>query len=59
MWHVSCTQRIQGNCQLLVIENQIAYRNPALRECEDETHTPEMGIHETWEFNGKCQNTSH
>jgi hypothetical protein len=40
-------------------------RNPILRECEDETHTPEMG---TWESSGtfkisefdcKGQNTSH
>jgi hypothetical protein len=39
--------------------------NPTLRECEDETHTPEMG---TWESSGtpessefdcKGQNTSH
>ncbi len=40
-------------------------RNPILRECEDETHTSEMG---TWEsigapeiskFNGRGQNTLH
>jgi hypothetical protein len=40
-------------------------RNPTLRECEDETHTPEMG---TWESSGtpetskfdcKGQNTLH
>jgi hypothetical protein len=39
--------------------------NPTLRECEDETHTPEM---RTWEFSGtpkslefdyNGQNTSH
>jgi hypothetical protein len=41
------------------------YRNPTLRKCEDETHTPEMG---TWESSGtpetlkfdyKGQNTLH
>jgi hypothetical protein len=40
-------------------------RNLTLRECEDETHTPEMG---TWEFSGtpktskfdcRGQNTSY
>jgi hypothetical protein len=40
-------------------------RNPTLRECEDETHTPEIG---TWESSGipkisefdcRCQNISH
>jgi hypothetical protein len=45
--------------------NNIFCRNPTLRVCEDETHTPEMG---TWEssktpksseFNWKGQNTSH
>ncbi len=43
----------------------ISCRNPTLRECEDETHTPEMG---TWEssvtpesskFDCKGQNTLH
>jgi len=40
-------------------------RNPTLRECEDETHIPEMGTWEssrtpeTSEFDGKGQNTSH
>jgi hypothetical protein len=40
-------------------------RNPILRKCEDETHTPEMGTWEssrtpeTSEFDGKGQNTSH
>ncbi len=42
-----------------------ACRNPTLKECEDETHTPEMG---TWEsfgtpktskFDCRGQNTSH
>jgi hypothetical protein len=39
--------------------------NPTLRECEDETHTPEMGTWEstetpkTSEFNGRGQNTLH
>jgi hypothetical protein len=39
--------------------------NPTLRECEDETHTPEMGTWESsgtlesLEFNWKGQNTSH
>jgi len=40
-------------------------RNPSLRECENETHTLEMGTWEssktpkTLEFNCKGQNTSH
>jgi len=40
-------------------------RNPTLRECEDETHTPEMGTWEssgtpkTLEFDCRGQNTSH
>jgi hypothetical protein len=40
-------------------------RNPTLRECEDETHTPEMGswesfgIPESLEFDYKGQNTLH
>jgi hypothetical protein len=40
-------------------------RNPTLRECEDETHTPEMGTWESFrtlessEFNYKGQNTFH
>jgi hypothetical protein len=40
-------------------------RNPTLRECEDEIHTPEMGTWEssetpeTSEFNFRGQNTSH
>ncbi len=47
------------------IFNSIYYRNPTLRECEDETHIPEMG---TWESSGipksskfdcKGQNTLH
>jgi hypothetical protein len=39
--------------------------NPTLRECEDETHTPEMGTWESprtaesLEFDCKGQNTSH
>ncbi len=39
--------------------------NPTLKECEDETHIPEMGIWEstgtpkTLEFDGKGQKTSH
>jgi hypothetical protein len=39
-------------------------RNPTLRECEDETHTPEMGTWESWrtpktsELNCRGQNTS-
>ncbi len=40
-------------------------RNPTLKECQDETHTPEMGTWqssgtpETSEFDRKGQNTSH
>jgi hypothetical protein len=40
-------------------------RNPILRKCEDETHTPEMGTWESFgtlenlEFDCKGQNTSH
>ncbi len=40
-------------------------RNPTLRKCEDETHTPELGTWEslgtpkTSEFNCKGQNTLH
>jgi hypothetical protein len=40
-------------------------RNPTLRECEDETHTPEMGTWESsktpdiFEFDCRGQNTSH
>ncbi len=40
-------------------------RNPTLRECEDETHTPEMGTWESTgtpkssEFDCNGQNTSH
>jgi len=40
-------------------------RNPTLRECEDETHTPEMGIWESFgtpetsEFDCKGENTLH
>jgi hypothetical protein len=40
-------------------------RNPTLRECEDETHTPEMGTWESYgtlessEFVYKGQNTLH
>ncbi len=40
-------------------------RNPTLRECEDETNTPEMGTWEasrtpeSLEFDCKGQNTSH
>jgi len=40
-------------------------RNPTLRECEDETHTPEMGTWEsfetpeTLEFDFRGQNTLH
>ncbi len=43
----------------------IIYRNPTLTECEDETHTPEMGtwesfeIPETSKFNCRGQSTSH
>jgi len=39
--------------------------NPTLRECEDEIHTPEMGIWESsetpeiLEFDYRGQNTSH
>jgi len=39
--------------------------NPTLRECEDETHIPEMGtwesfeIPKTSEFDCRRQNTSH
>jgi hypothetical protein len=39
--------------------------NPTLRECEDETHTPEMGTWESFEtpetldFDYRGQNTSH
>jgi hypothetical protein len=41
------------------------YRNLTLRECEDETHTPEMGtwesigIPKSLEFNCNGQNTLH
>jgi hypothetical protein len=40
-------------------------RNPTLRECEDETHTPEIGTWESSEtpktskFDCRSQNTSH
>jgi len=40
-------------------------RNPTLKECEDETHTPEMGTWESFgtpeisEFDCRGQNTSH
>jgi hypothetical protein len=40
-------------------------RNPTLRDCEDETHTPKMGTWEsfgtfkTFEFDRKGQNTLH
>jgi hypothetical protein len=43
----------------------LIYRNPTLRECEDETHTPEMGTWESSEtlesseFDCKGQNISH
>jgi len=43
----------------------VFYRNPILRECEDETHTPKVGTWEssgtpkTSEFNCRGQNTSH
>jgi hypothetical protein len=41
------------------------YHNPILRECEDESHTPEMGTWESFgtpessEFDCKGQNTLH
>jgi hypothetical protein len=47
------------------LRRQLNCRNPILKECEDETHTLEMG---TWEssrtpeiseFNCRGQNTSH
>jgi hypothetical protein len=40
-------------------------RNPTLRECEDETHIPKIGIWESFrtpetsEFDCKGQNASH
>jgi hypothetical protein len=40
-------------------------RNPILKECEDETHTPEMGTSESFgtlktsEFDCRGQNTLH
>jgi len=39
--------------------------NPTLRECEDETHTPELGTWESFgtpeisEFDSRGRNTSH
>jgi len=53
------------NCKKSLVVVHHFSRNPTLRECEDETHTPEMG---TWEFSGtpetlefdcRGQNTSH
>jgi hypothetical protein len=44
---------------------QVTCRNPTLTECEDETHTPEMGIWESFwtleslEFDCKGKKTSH
>jgi hypothetical protein len=43
----------------------ILCRNPTLRKCKDETHTPKIGIWEssetpeTSEFNCRDQNTLH
>ncbi len=45
--------------------NNTNYRNPTLRECEDEIHTPKIGtwesfrIPKTSEFDYKGQNTLH
>jgi hypothetical protein len=35
-------------------KNCTFYRNPTLKECEDDTHTPEMG---TWESSGTPENS--
>jgi hypothetical protein len=52
-------------CNLFHVSQDPTCRNPTLRECEDETHTPEMRtwestrILETSEFDCGGQNTSH
>jgi hypothetical protein len=46
-------------------QDNIFCRNPTLKECEDATHTPEMGTWESFgtpetsEFDCRGQNTSH
>jgi hypothetical protein len=40
--------------QILVICNNHECRNPTLKECEDDTHTPKMG---TWESSGIPKNS--
>jgi hypothetical protein len=51
-----------SNCNML---NVSLCHNPTLKECEDETHTPEMGTWEssrtpkTSEFDCRGQNTLH
>ncbi len=37
-----------------IINLNMPCRNPTLKECEDDTHTPEMG---TWEFFGTPKNS--
>jgi len=39
--------------------NHYKCRNPILRECENETHTPEIGTPKISEFDYRGQNTSH
>jgi hypothetical protein len=40
------------NC--VIIHSYVSYRNPTLKECEDDTHTSEMG---TWESSGTLENS--
>jgi hypothetical protein len=53
------------NCILCFAHFIYGCRNPTLRECEDETHTPKIGtwessrIPKTSKFNYRGQNTSH
>jgi len=39
--------------------NYYKCRNPILRECENETHTPKIGTPKILEFDCRGQNTSH
>jgi hypothetical protein len=36
------------------LKGKIYWRNPTLKECEDDIHTPEMG---TWESSGTPENS--
>jgi hypothetical protein len=60
-----CLLYVWNFLALLIMTTKSYCHNPTLRECEDETHIPEMGTWEsfgtlkTLEFDCKGQNTLH